>query len=98
MQDAGRDIPAGANFEPVRCRKIRDFVIALFKVQQGLAYLRFRDTGLQTEERVWKITAVVIRLRREIIRLRLAQLPRQRRMLVPMMNMMRQSALIVEEL
>ncbi len=49
MQHAGRDVPAGADFEPVRNREIGDLVVALFEIGQGLTDLGLGYARLEAE-------------------------------------------------
>src|SRR3972149_2051552 len=67
VQDARRNIPAGSYFKPISNREVRDFVVAFFKVEKGLADLFFGSAGFQAKEGVRKITSIVICLRRGIV-------------------------------
>ncbi len=99
VKHARRDVPSGPGVQPVGRRQRRDRVVsALGGVQQRLADLVLRHAGIETEECVGEVAAVVVGLRRKVIGLRLAQLAGELGVLIPMMDMVRQCALVVEEL
>ena len=98
MEDARGDIPTGSGNQFVGRSKIGNAVIPPGKVHQGLLHLFPGGFGVQTEECVGKIPAMVVELRREVIGLGLTHLSHQCGMLVPMMDVVGEGALIVEEL
>jgi len=99
VKHARRNIPTGSDIEAVCRSQRRDRVVSAFCcIQQGLANLVLGYAGAEPKKGIGKFTAVVVRLGREIIGLGLAQLTGQCGVFVTVMDVMRQSGLIIEEL
>ena len=99
VEHARRDVPSGPRIEPIGRRQRRDRIVsALCGVQQSLADLVFGHAGIEAEEGVGEIAAVVVHLRREVVGLGLAQLAGELGVLVAVMDVVRQRAFVVEEL
>src|SRR4029077_8414542 len=98
MQDARVDEPSRTRLEPIGFGEIENPVIALIPVLKTSANLRPAGARLETHERVGKIVAYVVVLRRKVVRLRLAFLPHQGSLSRILMHVMRNWSHVVEKL
>ena len=98
MQHAGGNEPAGARFQAVGFREIEDAVIAVVPAVEAIDDVLLGGAGFQTHERVREVVADLVHLRREVVRLGLAFLSDEGRLLGVLMHVMRDRAHVVEEL
>ena len=98
VQDAGINQPTRARLQPIRLRQVQDPVVTLVPIFQALPHLRLRGARLKSHERVREVVPHVVVLRREVIRLRLAFLSHQLRLLGRLMHVVRNRTHVVEEL
>ena len=98
MEDAGANQPAGAGFEPICFGKIKDAVVAFIPVLKAPPNLPFGCAWFETEERVRKVVADIVVLRRVIIGLRLPLQANQFGLFGILMHVVRNGSHVVEEL
>ena len=97
VQDSRRHVPTRSDVQPVRFGEAGDLVVALVEVAQSLSHLVARGARFQAKEGVGKIRAVVVDLRGEVVRLRLAQLTGELGEMIVVVDVVRQRAFVVEE-
>ena len=98
VEHARRNVPAGARLQAVGLGQVGDLVVALREVLEARAHLVPGGAGGEAEEGVRVLPAVVVGLGREVVGLGLALLPGEGRVLVTVVDVVRQGALVVEEL
>ena len=94
----GRNVPARARLQPVGGGEVGDLVVTLGEVPQALAELVLRGFGTQAEEGVGIIGPVVVVLHGEKVRFGFSHQADQLRVRLPMVHVVREGALVVEEL
>ena len=90
VEDPRRNVPSGIHAELVALGIREDIVVALGEILQDLEHLLFRCAGRDTEEGKGVFTGIVVVLRREEIHLRLSRKADELRVLVAVVNMMRE--------
>ncbi len=98
MQQSRRNVPSRAGLQAIRCRVVGNFVVAFCKVDEALTYLFLRSAGGDPKKRIREIAAMVVYLRREIVRFRFSILSYHASILIVGMHMMRQRTHVVEKL
>jgi hypothetical protein len=83
---------------PIGLRDVGELVVPARVVRQALPKLGLGGAGEQAEERVGKVTAVVVQLLGKVVGLGLPELAHQRCVLVAVVDVVGQGSLVVEEL
>src|ERR1017187_2568517 len=97
MKDAWRDQPTSARLEPVGLRIVEYTVVPLVPAGETSANIFFRRAWLKTKVCVWKISGGGIQLRREVVTFRFAFPANQLRLLLTLVEVVRNWAKIIKE-
>ena len=98
VQDPGIDLPPGPNLQPEGPRQVQDAVVAAVPVLEASPDLGLRRPGLEAHEGVREVVVGLVVLRREVVRLGLAFAAEELRLLLALMQVVRNRAHVVEEL
>src|SRR5271165_1243488 len=98
VQNARVDLPPRSRLEAVSLRQIQDAVVAFVPAFQASANFIFGRSRLQAHERVREVVVLLVVLRREVVRFRLALLPDQTSVFITLVHVVRDGAEVVEEL
>ncbi len=98
VQHAGGDHPAGAGLQAIRLRQVENAVVALVPILQAATHVGLGGAGLQAHERVIEMVLGGVQLRREVVALGLALLPRQGGVLRLLVHVVRDGSHVVEKL
>jgi hypothetical protein len=98
VENAGGHVPACAHIQAIGLGQIRDAVVALVPALQTVTHLFPAGAGLESEESVREVGAIIVELGWEEVRLRFLLLANPGSVLRHVVHVMGQRALVVEEL
>src|SRR5580704_8898460 len=97
MENAGRHEPARSRLQPIRLGKVENAVVALVPAFEALANLFPRGAWLKAKVGMGEVAGGGIQLRRKVVSLWLAFSAHQVRLLLALMEVVRNGAEVIKK-